>query len=583
MPSTATREEIKKAYRRLIKRLRPGINRGSRQALDKTNALNRAYDVLGNPENRRKYDSGRDTPSTRPAGAAQRDEPRRGGRQREWSGREAKRSAEEERRAREAGLAGREAARKAEKNRKAQASASKGVGGSSAKETQGEGMGGGRRLHRGCRRIWGCLILASMPMQCLIPFALVLFIVGVVVRVCFVLPDIEERMEGRDEPAGVVTIKILTPTAIPLPTATPSPLPFPLPPDAQSPATDREALVRLYEVTDGPNWTDNRNWLSDAPLEEWYGVDTDSEGRVTLIYLIDNNLRGVVPTNVLNMGRLNSLLLEGNALSGCISEELRAAIYDHDLDKLGLPPCSVEPTPVPSPTPIPTATPVPTATPIPTPTPRPTATPVPTPTPTPRPVPTATPRPTATPTPTPKFVGGGLLNPREIEKWVVHYTNVKRRKAGLSPFILDPAISDIARMHSENMARLDVYAHTVGGKTPTDRALDNGYDCRAYFPDGSYTYGLGENIAKYPRVRQWTGSTGFLGIGAGYRPDIFREDPQAMAYALVEGWMDSPGHRANILDKDARRIGVGVGIQLKQKYGYFDETVFATQNFSSCR
>ena len=38
--------------------------------------------------------------------------------------------------------------------------------------------------------------------------------------------------------------------------------------------SDRAALVALYEATDGPNWVDNGNWLTDAPLGEWYGVDT---------------------------------------------------------------------------------------------------------------------------------------------------------------------------------------------------------------------------------------------------------------------------------------------------------------------
>ena len=35
---------------------------------------------------------------------------------------------------------------------------------------------------------------------------------------------------------------------------------------------DRAALVALYNATDGPNWVDNTNWLTDAPLGEWYGV-----------------------------------------------------------------------------------------------------------------------------------------------------------------------------------------------------------------------------------------------------------------------------------------------------------------------
>ena len=399
-----------------------------------------------------------------------------------------------------------------------------------------------------------------------------------------------------------VAATVLTPTLeptppTPRPTATPvltpTPMPFPLPPDVQSPATDREALVRLYEATDGSNWTDNRNWLSDAPLREWYGVDTDSDGRVTLMYLIDNNLNGVVPINLLNMGRLTSLLVEGNPLSGCISEELQAAIYDDDLNTLGLPPCSVVPTPVPSPTPVPTATPIPTSTPVPTSTPIPTSTPVPLPTPTATPVPTPAPRPTATPnavklatvTPTPmlKLVGGQLLDPQAIEGWVVHYTNAERRNAGLPPFVIDAAISKIARMHSQNMVRLDIYDHTIGGKGPTDRALENGYSCRAYLPDGSYTYGLSENIYQYPRVTQWVGSSGFFGFSTSYQPDIFDEDSEATAFGLVEGWMNSPGHRENILDGDSRRIGVGVAIQETERYGYVDEIVFATQNFSACK
>ena len=44
---------------------------------------------------------------------------------------------------------------------------------------------------------------------------------------------------------------------------------------------DRAALVALYRATDGPNWDDSTNWLSDAPLRVWQGVTTDASGRVT--------------------------------------------------------------------------------------------------------------------------------------------------------------------------------------------------------------------------------------------------------------------------------------------------------------
>ncbi len=48
---------------------------------------------------------------------------------------------------------------------------------------------------------------------------------------------------------------------------------------------DRAALVSLYNATDGPTWVDNTNWLTDAPLGEWYGVETDDSGRVVALRL----------------------------------------------------------------------------------------------------------------------------------------------------------------------------------------------------------------------------------------------------------------------------------------------------------
>ena len=56
--------------------------------------------------------------------------------------------------------------------------------------------------------------------------------------------------------------------------------PAPPPPLPTSVDSDRAALVALYESTDGPNWVNSENWLTDAPLGEWYGVDTDRSGRV---------------------------------------------------------------------------------------------------------------------------------------------------------------------------------------------------------------------------------------------------------------------------------------------------------------
>ncbi len=85
---------------------------------------------------------------------------------------------------------------------------------------------------------------------------------------------------------------------------------------------DRAALVALYNATNGPNWTNNDNWLADVPLEEWYGVVTGSDGRVTRLSLWENNLTGPIPPELGNLTLLTDLELASNDLSGPIPPEL---------------------------------------------------------------------------------------------------------------------------------------------------------------------------------------------------------------------------------------------------------------------
>ena len=87
-------------------------------------------------------------------------------------------------------------------------------------------------------------------------------------------------------------------------------------------SSDRETLVALYEATDGPNWTNSDNWLSDAPLEDWYGVETNEVGRVISLVLPENALAGQLPGQLGNLSGLERLELDGNVLTGAIPPEL---------------------------------------------------------------------------------------------------------------------------------------------------------------------------------------------------------------------------------------------------------------------
>lgn len=140
-----------------------------------------------------------------------------------------------------------------------------------------------------------------------------------------------------------------------------------------------------------------------------------------------------------------------------------------------------------------------------------------------------------------------------IAAHIVRLTNEKRTAAKYGRLTHDPAISVIAQAHSEDMLRQDALEHELDGRDSNDRARDAGYDCRRDLGGGRYEFGLSENISYksgYPR------------------------NAAEVAAEIVDGWMSSPGHRRNIMDGDATRIGVGVAIS--------GRTLYATQNFSSC-
>ena len=219
------------------------------------------------------------------------------------------------------------------------------------------------------------------------------------------------------------------------------------------------------------------------------------------------------------------------------------------------------PTAGPAATPTATPEPTPTATPESTPTATATATPEPTPTATPEPTPTATPEPTptATPTPTPDDSG---VDAARVERLVHEYVNDERTQRGLDVMSYDVELQEIARAHSEDMATRGYFSHTdPEGNDFSDRYERFEYECRAPTGDGSYLTG-GENIAQTwydARVRTDNGTVRYT-------------SEEELARGIVTMWMNSQGHRENILNERWNNEGLGVRVTDENK-------VYATQNF----
>ena len=95
---------------------------------------------------------------------------------------------------------------------------------------------------------------------------------------------------------------------------------------------DRAALEAVYRATGGDDWTENDNWLSAAPVGDWYGVETNEQGRVIGLRLggwveseerhVGNGLTGSLPAELGTLSRLRWLEIAGNReLTGSIPTE----------------------------------------------------------------------------------------------------------------------------------------------------------------------------------------------------------------------------------------------------------------------
>ena len=133
-------------------------------------------------------------------------------------------------------------------------------------------------------------------------------------------------------------------------------------------------------------------------------------------------------------------------------------------------------------------------------------------------VPVVPPAPSPTPAPT---AGSGRIGPTEAR--IFNLINAERRRQGLPLLEYSRQLGEMATIHARNMARFHKMAHVLpesGTPTLADRARHVGY------PFGR----LAENVAHdYPD-----------------------------AQTVVQGWMTSRGHRANILNSDVAETGIAI-------------------------
>lgn len=148
------------------------------------------------------------------------------------------------------------------------------------------------------------------------------------------------------------------------------------------------------------------------------------------------------------------------------------------------------------------------------------------------------------------------LNQTQTERLVHRYVNSERSTRGLTNLSYDEELASIAQYHSNDMKRRGYFAHKgLRGETMADRYDKFGYDCRVSTGANRYMAGA-ENI--------WN-QYGTLTYGS----------EKKLASKIVESWMNSQGHRENILMSEWRNEGIGVNITTSGG----ETHIYASQNF----
>lgn len=123
------------------------------------------------------------------------------------------------------------------------------------------------------------------------------------------------------------------------------------------------------------------------------------------------------------------------------------------------------------------------------------------------------------------------LSAEQARKATQCLLNEARRNRGLRPLKRSNAMEAAAQEHTALMVESGCFSHVC----PNEVGLDIRLEEAGYLVDGLLAFAYGENI----------------GWGSGR---------QGTPRAVIESWLSSPPHRANILDRDFRQVGIGFSI-----------------------
>lgn len=149
------------------------------------------------------------------------------------------------------------------------------------------------------------------------------------------------------------------------------------------------------------------------------------------------------------------------------------------------------------------------------------------------------------------------FNQTKVERWVWKLTNQRRQAQGLQNVSYSSEIASVAREHSRNMANNDY----IGHEEPNGESGEERYSGICDFSGSGYTFGENVNAVHIGRYQLWHNS----------KRVYINSEREAAEYLVIE-WMNSTGHRKNMLNDAWGRLGVGV---VKTESGQ----VYASQAF----